>query len=134
MVEAEFGIIISTIISAYSNTKLFDDPHSAETWFMFLKEYNFEDLMEAVNYHIETSKFPPTIAELREQVKLGYYRKAGRKIMGGLTVKRPEIECKPQEFDTYEEMYAARGSNYTMSELEHVLLKQAERLHKNESV
>lgn len=65
MERKEFAIIAKTIRSVYPNMLVDDD--SKEVWFTFLKDMDYKEASAALARHICTSKFPPTIADLREQ-------------------------------------------------------------------
>lgn len=44
------------------------DKYAVEAWYRFLRDLTFEQLTSAIERYTLTRKFPPTIAELREQV------------------------------------------------------------------
>lgn len=136
MVKAEFAVLMKAYISLYPGTKFFTDPKTAEVWYQLLCDLSYNDLSQALTAHAKSNKFPPTVAELREGVKqVGIAKIAEQITVKGSSMSLPDKSgSKIREFDTYEEMYAACGSNYTLAELEHVLLLQAERIHKDESL
>lgn len=138
MVKAEFGVIIATIMAMYPNAKTFEDPKTAEVWYQLLSDCNAQDLMLAVKEHAKQNKFPPSVAELREGIKVARILNTWEGMSKALQDKRPVIETavKPEirKFETIDELTAACGTDYTLAELEHVLLLQAERIHKDESL
>ena len=142
--NSEFGIVIKTIISLYPNNRaMFSETETVAMWYQMLKECDFKDLVEAVKRCANESDYPPSIAKIKAKVKdVGVDRMAKiltQKHFDSVqlgTAPTPQIEeknRKPRRFETYEELMEATGGNYTMEELEQMLLAQAERIHREEA-
>lgn len=54
--------------SIWTRQDFLGDSYAVETWYKFLKDLTYEQLLAAIERYTMTNKFPPTIAELREQV------------------------------------------------------------------
>lgn len=65
MTKKEFAVIVKKIKAAYSSCKLFEDEFSLNLWYSHLKDIGYADCEKSLTKHIQTSEFPPTIAELR---------------------------------------------------------------------
>ena len=63
--KKQFAYLIAGIKSAYPSFKL-NDKEQIRFWYACLKDLNITKLEQAVQLHIQNSKFPPTISELRE--------------------------------------------------------------------
>lgn len=66
MTQEEFYKIGNVIKSSYPASKLLEDKGVFLVWYSFLKDFDKKVVENAVIEHISNSKFPPTIAELRE--------------------------------------------------------------------
>lgn len=66
MTKEEFGRIAAYMRGAYSGKNFLPDKASVAVWYEELKDLDAETLFLAVKKHTATSKFPPSIAELRE--------------------------------------------------------------------
>ncbi|WP_235912641.1 replicative helicase loader/inhibitor [Velocimicrobium porci] len=63
----EFATIASAIKAAYPNANLMPDKRSKEIWYTMLSDLDYVVCMTAIKEHISTNRFPPSIAEIREQ-------------------------------------------------------------------
>lgn len=68
MTKQEFGSIVSVIRGVYRDKTFLTDKEVKELWFELLKDIPYEQAKSAVMKHAMTSKWTPTIAEIREQV------------------------------------------------------------------
>lgn len=68
MTKQEFGSIVSVIRGVYRDKTFLTDKEVKELWFEMLKDIPYEQAKSAVMKHAMTSKWTPTIAEIREQV------------------------------------------------------------------
>ena len=59
---------VKVMKSIWTKPEFLGDEYSVEIWFRYLKDLTYEQLATAINKHTMTSRFPPTIAELREQL------------------------------------------------------------------
>lgn len=140
--RSEFSTILMTIGAIYPGFKLADQA-SFSVWYELLKEYDYNDLAEAVARHGKKNKFAPSIAELRAEVKNAQIDRQAKiltqkhfdsvKLGTAPTPQLEEKNRKPRRFETYEELMEATGGDYTMEELEQMLLAQAERIHREEA-
>lgn len=67
MEREEFKILVKAMKATYPDPKFIPDKDAFDVWFDFLKDMDYKTLSNALGRHICTSKFPPTIADLREQ-------------------------------------------------------------------
>lgn len=66
MTSEEFKILAAGLKAAYPNQTFLQDDYSMKLWYRLLQDIDY-DLVETAAYkHICTSKFPPSIAEIRE--------------------------------------------------------------------
>lgn len=61
-----FSNLIKGLKAAYPNFKIIEDEVSFKMWFALLQDIPYERLSAAIQKHIVTSKYPPSIAEIRE--------------------------------------------------------------------
>lgn len=66
MNKQEFKILADAIRSYYPREKFIPTREAAELWFDALKDLDFNVAMMSVKRHMQTSKWSPTIAEIRE--------------------------------------------------------------------
>lgn len=67
MNEQQFLVISSMIKAAYPNSMVMPDRNSMDFWFEMLKDLQYEACKNSVVEIVSTSKFPPSIAEIREK-------------------------------------------------------------------
>lgn len=68
MTKQEFGRLVAVIRGVYRDDKFLANNESAQVWYELLKDIDYEQAKAAVIKHSLTSKWTPTIAELREQI------------------------------------------------------------------
>lgn len=68
MDRQEFGRLVAVIRGVYRDEDFLSGRESAEIWYELLKDLTYEQAKASVMKHSLTSKWTPTIAELREQV------------------------------------------------------------------
>lgn len=68
MDKSEFMKMVVVIRSVYQKPDFLKDEASASVWYAMLQDLTYEQTIAAVQKHAMTSKWPPSIAELREQV------------------------------------------------------------------
>jgi hypothetical protein len=66
MTKEEFGKIAAYMRGAYSGKNFLPDKASVAVWYEEMKDLDAETLFLAVKKYTATSRFPPSIAELRE--------------------------------------------------------------------
>lgn len=68
MSKSEFNVFLNGLKELYGNDKL---PKMSElsmtVWYEALKDLEFEILKKALVLHVKTSRFAPTVADLREK-------------------------------------------------------------------
>lgn len=67
MTKQEFMKIVSAIQNYYPKEHLFPTKESIALWYEELNDLTYEQITTALRRHVATSKWSPTIAELREQ-------------------------------------------------------------------
>lgn len=73
MNRAEFTTILQKIAHYYPRFYAESDPNTVfEDWFEFFENNSFNAVMHAVKAHVSTSKFAPTIADLKAQMVESY--------------------------------------------------------------
>lgn len=68
MTRQEFGRFIAVVRGVYRDESFLKAEESAEVWYELLKDLAYEQVKTAVTRHAMTSKWCPSIAEIREQV------------------------------------------------------------------
>ena len=66
MVDREqFKILVKAMKAVYTKPEFIPDQDAFNVWYMMLRDLSYEILTNAVQKHMMTSPFPPTIADLR---------------------------------------------------------------------
>lgn len=65
MEKEQFIVLAKALKSAYSKADFLPDDKAIKVWFAMLQDIPYEILNLAIQKHIMTNTFPPTIAELR---------------------------------------------------------------------
>lgn len=68
MNSKEAAQILAVVRTAYPNTKIEDAGAMVQAWVMGLGDYSASSVMKAARLHMETAKFFPTIAEIRNNI------------------------------------------------------------------
>lgn len=68
MTKEEWSLLVKAVKSAYPNQTFCPDSYSLELYYRMLQDIPYEALNIAIQRHIATNKYPPTIAELRGSV------------------------------------------------------------------
>lgn len=68
MDKQEFQKISDAIRTYYPNSNIFPNVAAVILWYEEFKELRYEDVVAALRRHVNTSKWAPTIAELKEAV------------------------------------------------------------------
>ena len=68
MTKQEFGRLVAVIRGVYRDDKFLANSESTQVWYSLLKDIDYERAKAAVVKHSLTSRWTPTIAELREQI------------------------------------------------------------------
>lgn len=67
MTEKEFAKIAAALGSAYGEKKYIQSKQDADLWYAMLKDLDYTDCLVAVQTIIATSRWHPTISEIRER-------------------------------------------------------------------
>ena len=65
MTKEEWKVLVKAMKSAYPNQNFIPDEWSLELWYKMLSDIPYEALNLAIQRHISTNRYPPTIADLR---------------------------------------------------------------------
>ena len=68
MNKKETAQVLAILRTTYPNTKIENAGAMTEAWYMCLGDLSAESVMKAARLHMETSKFFPTPAEIREKL------------------------------------------------------------------
>lgn len=71
MNRAEFSVLLKGIKAVYADPKLLADDDARDVWFEMLKDLPYEQVSRALKRHMQSNRFPPTIADLRTQTEEG---------------------------------------------------------------
>ena len=63
----EFTTIVKTLKTVYADPKYIPNQDAVMVWYQLLKDLEYKQCMNAVSSIMQTSKFLPTVAEIREQ-------------------------------------------------------------------
>ncbi|MEY8366273.1 replicative helicase loader/inhibitor [Anaerovoracaceae bacterium 41-7] len=66
MNKQEFGLLAAAIKTAYANEKMFPNNQAMELWYRNLKDIPYEVASAAFDKWVVTSRWAPTIADIRE--------------------------------------------------------------------
>ena len=67
MTKEEFKKLAKGLKAVYTQPTFLPDTDALSIWYELLKDLDYMIAQAAVQKHMITSKFPPTIAEIREQ-------------------------------------------------------------------
>lgn len=62
----QFRVLIKAMKAAYPQTTFIPDSYAANLWYVNLKDISYEVLSQAIQTHMQSNEFPPTIAGLRK--------------------------------------------------------------------
>ena len=65
MVKKEWGILVKAMKAVYADPKFLPDEYSTEVWFRLVKDIDYKDAENAIQKHMASSPYPPTIADIR---------------------------------------------------------------------
>ena len=64
----EFAVLVKAMKSVYADPRFIADDDAMKTWYAMLKDIPYDELSYAVQVYMQTEKFTPTIAGIREKV------------------------------------------------------------------
>ena len=68
MTKFEFKKIADAISTYYPNADVFNSSEALQLWYEEFKELTYEDVVNGLRRHVNTSKWCPTIAELKAAI------------------------------------------------------------------
>lgn len=68
MTKSEWAKIADAIKTYYPRDNMFPNVASIQLWYEEFKDYAYEDVVAALRRHVNTSKWCPTIAELKSAI------------------------------------------------------------------
>lgn len=74
MDRKQFAIFASALKTYYPREKLLQNNQAMELWFQHLKDLNYAVAETALQAWVNKSKWAPTIADIRSEVKLMYWQ------------------------------------------------------------
>lgn len=66
LTKDQFKLLVAAMKAAYPSDKLIPDEDAAKIWYQMLKDLEYKSLSMALQKHMMTSPYPPTIADLRK--------------------------------------------------------------------
>lgn len=64
MTEREFTVLVKGLKAVYPDPKFLPDNYAIEVWYGFLGHLDYDTARVAINKHIVTSEYPPTIKDI----------------------------------------------------------------------
>ena len=68
MTRDEITSLLEMLVANYPNTKIRDPKATADAWEMTLGMYQAESVFKAARYHMDTSSFFPTPADIKKKM------------------------------------------------------------------
>ena len=68
MTKKETAQVLAIIRAAFPNVKIEDAAATCQSWYMELSDYSASSVIKAARLHISTSKFFPTVAEIKAKI------------------------------------------------------------------
>ena len=106
MNKKETAQVLAILRTAYPNTKIENAGAMTEAWYMCLGDFSAESVMKAARLYMNTSKFFPTPAEIREKM-----------VRAELVYKDTEIACNRLQ-DGNKQITSPEAEEATESKLE----------------
>ena len=75
----EFKKLVKGMKAVYTSPSFLPDAESVKIWYQLLKDIPYEVLRVAVQKHMLTNRFPPTVAELRQEEALASMDEVARR-------------------------------------------------------
>lgn len=67
--EEQFRVLVKAMWAIYPKATFIPTEESFKVWYSLLKDLPYETLSQAVQAHMQTNKFPPTPADIREKAQ-----------------------------------------------------------------
>lgn len=67
MERDEFKMLVKGMKAVYADSKFIADKDAFDVWYSLLKDLEYGTVSAAIQKHMMTSRYPPTIADIREQ-------------------------------------------------------------------
>lgn len=68
MNREQFGVLVKAMKAVYSEPKFIPDKDAFDVWYNLLKDLDYDMASTSIQKYMMTNKFPPSIADIREQV------------------------------------------------------------------
>lgn len=69
LTEDQFRVLVKAMWAAYPKATFIPTEESFKVWYSLLSDLPYETLAQAVQAHMQTNKFPPTPADIREKAQ-----------------------------------------------------------------
>lgn len=69
MIEKEFAILVKGMKAIYTSPAFIPDKDAFNVWFSLLKDLDYKIASAAIQKHMQTSPYPPTVADIRKGVQ-----------------------------------------------------------------
>lgn len=99
MTEKEFSILVKGMKAIYAQPTFIPDAYAFKVWFSLLEDLDYKDASAAIQKHMQTSPYPPTVADIRKQI---------------VDIKSPDLKTDEQYFLEIKE--AVQKSTYYSKE------------------
>lgn len=99
MTEKEFSILVKGMKAIYASPTFIPDAYAFKVWFSLLEDLDYKDASAAIQKHMQTSSYPPTVADIRKQI---------------VDIKSPDLKTDEQYFLEIKE--AVQKSTYYSKE------------------
>lgn len=100
----EFKTLAKGLKCAYTSPNFLPDEYSVKVWYKFLRDLPCEVATASVERYIATNKYPPTIADIREQVATMMVSGEDWSESWGKVKRLISLYGMPNEKKAYEEM------------------------------
>ncbi len=127
----QFAIVMKGLRAMYPKFAL--DNVGMSVWYEALKDIEYETLSRAAFSFGKKSKFPPTIAELREESKNIQVEETMFRVIQRRKQEQPKLigpSTTGQRFKDIFEYLSAEPGTFTQADVDEVIQRQAERLDK----
>ena len=65
LTRQQFGVLVKAMKAVYAQPTFIPDQDAFNTWYMLLQDIPYPQLNIGVQLHMQSSRFPPTVADLR---------------------------------------------------------------------
>lgn len=94
MTRKEMAQLINELMVVYPHIKIDKPEATVRAWLLILGEYSAEEVFKGARYHMETSQFFPTPADIRKAIPKGMLKYQQS--------EAPQIAAPEEEVEEYE--------------------------------